>query len=104
VLRWPWERLGNRAIPSSSIGATVPFMDRRRSDAILIRRRGLTLVIPDRGPRYYLRGADGAVGRRDGEVMLWVVWIEGAEVIATEAVGDDVRAVERAADGLAATK
>lgn len=78
-------------------------MRRRRSDAIFVRRRGLTLVIPDEGPRYYVRAVDGAIGRRDGEIMLWVVRIDGVEVIATEDVGDDVRAVERAAEDLMAT-
>jgi hypothetical protein len=46
-------------------------------------------------------GSDGTIGRRDGDLMFWVVQIDGAEVIATERVGDDVRAVDRAAESLA---
>jgi hypothetical protein len=76
-------------------------MGRRHADAMFIRRRGLTLVIPRTGARYYVRSLDGAIGRREGDTMFWVVRVDGAETIATEVVGDDVLAVDTAVEEMA---
>ena len=71
----------------------------------VVRRRGLLLIIPDRGPRYYVR-EDGAIGRRgrgkNSGLMFWVLRIDGAEVLATEDVYEDLLALDAAAEALAA--
>jgi hypothetical protein len=66
-------------------------------DAMLIFRRGITLVVPKRGAVFYLRRSDGAVGRREGDLMFWSVVVEERfEVLATEAVPDEVRELDDA--------
>jgi hypothetical protein len=73
-------------------------------NAILVHRLGVCLVIPERGDAYYVRASDGAIGRRRGTAVFWVVLVEGnLETIATEEVGADVLALDTAAEDMAAT-
>ena len=75
----------------------------RYADAIIFYRGALSLVIPERGHAFYVR-ADGTVGRRKGDTMFWVVVVEDEfETLATETVGDDVLALDAAAEELAVT-
>jgi hypothetical protein len=57
---------------------------------------------PRKRDPYYVRASEGAIGRRRGSSVFWVVLVEGAlETICTEEVGDNVLAVDVAADAIA---
>jgi hypothetical protein len=64
-------------------------------DAIVVFGTGATLVVPRGGNIFYVRSCDGAIGRRQQDVMLWFVAVDrDFEAIATQSVDEDLLGID----------
>ena len=73
------------------------------SVVLFVRDACVTLVVPTQGSAFYLRSLDGAIGRRQQDVMFWFGAVEpGYEAIATQSVDEDVLAIDDIVARLAA--